>query len=522
MSANKARKVQNKNSESSSSSSSDDNDMKGGGIMDILFGKDISSYVTSLIFDSFQKKMVYVGLFVIGHAIDNNVNIKCNCRDNDGRTLLHWLVMVCSKINGARIILIKMLESTNMKNYINAVDKCKNSVGHYAVYLNQPDLIDLFVKYGLDLSLKNDTGLKVSVNEKYTNESANVFAKRSDSKELIQASDKLDKLVDKLVKQTETDEDTINFNRNTVFESDTQPIKNNNEKNKQAQINKQILDNIMNSFAKINDSELDRMNNQLDRGLSDANPQEKSQENPGTMFGGNVSDGAFIVENIYNEFNGTSNDKIANKIIGNYQKSNKLNMKGGSINGTRKMTTYSEMSMVGGTSDDEESSSDDEESENDETDSNEDETNSNESATSVSDSGMSPSELNELAGYATLANLSRENNNKDDHEIIVQKIKENLKLKDDLEAKAYKAIIYKDIKEKNPGMKYDERTVELDKRASDKKYLESLTKSADKKKIDEIIAYLKDKNTEQKKEEKKKDLKKENGSKRNADPFTSD
>ncbi|ATZ80502.1 hypothetical protein BMW23_0450 [Bodo saltans virus] len=555
MTTGKVKKVQNKNNESSSSSSSDELDMKGGGIMDILFGKDVSSYVTSLIFDAFQKKMPFVGLFVINHAIDNSIKIKYNCKDSDGRTLLHWLVMICSKIEEARVVLVKLLENTNMKKYINEVDKCKNTVGHYAVYLNQNDLVELFVKYGLDLSIKNDAGLKISAEEQYKQDKPNVFIRR-DTKDLLQASDRIDKLVDKIVKATETDEDTINFNMNTVIDVSDANMERPNTN--QVEKNKLMLNDILNAFAKINDSELDKMNSNLDVNIlpeqnkktemSIVSEQNKkmqkstkqvannSVKSDNVMFGGNNSDNAFIVENIYNEFNGTSNDKIVNRIVGNYQKMNKIGMQqGGVITGSRKMTTYSEMSITGGASEDEENEEDDEssststssdEDEFDETeeetdDETNDETNSDEST--LSGGELSSDECRELVGYA---NLARTNNEKDDHEIITKKIKENLKLKDDFEAKAYKAIIYKEIKDKNPNMKYDERTVELDKRASDKKYLTEVQKTIDPKKVTEIITYLKGKNTESdtKINAKKEKGNNENGSRKkmNLDPYTSD
>jgi hypothetical protein len=105
--------------------------------------------------------------------------------------------------------------------------------------------------------------------------------------------------------------------------------------------------------------------------------------------------------------------------------------------------------------------------------------------------------------------LSRMINNQSTeiHERTVKKIMDLLKI-DETEAKAYKAMVYSEVKTEHPELNNFDRAIEMEKRIT-LEYLKKLSKN--KKQLNEISDYLKQKSSEMKKssDEPKENLKKD-------------
>ena len=86
-----------------------------------------------------------------------------------------------------------------------------------------------------------------------------------------------------------------------------------------------------------------------------------------------------------------------------------------------------------------------------------------------------------MAGLKRLKNLNRsggaQNDRQEDdrHEQAVKRIMQILDV-DEATARAYKAIIYRRIKEENADMKYADRVLELEKQSADRKILDAISK----------------------------------------------
>ena len=317
-------------------SSSDSNtessiDMQGGGITDILFGSKTGEYVSKLILDAFYRKQIVVAGYVLEHALQNNVELKFGVQDNEGKTILHWIVIYSSKIPEFKNIIIKSFEKGNAKKYVNKQDNRKNTAAHYAMYLNLDDIVNLLARNGANLALKNDEGLSIAAEEKFEkpeSRTPNVFMRKENSNTGSDRSNSIDNIrraIGNLVNSrvTRTDEDTINF-------SDGVPLE---ETAADSVARRRPFQ--MNAPKSRDEIELDR-----------------------------------IMKNI--NMNGVHTDtadshEIVDSFIKDYNKDreNKQEMTGGSklITGTRRMSTYSEISMSGGEDDDDTSTTCDEEDE---------------------------------------------------------------------------------------------------------------------------------------------------------------
>jgi len=115
----------------------------------------------------------------------------------------------------------------------------------------------------------------------------------------------------------------------------------------------------------------------------------------------------------------------------------------GSVKGSRRMTTYSEISSGGGSDDDDDDD--------------------------TSDTSESPAELTELARAV-------DNKASKAHDNAVQRIKELLGV-DEEKARVYKAVIYASIKKNKPELNNYDKAMELEKFASDSDYLSKISKS---------------------------------------------
>lgn len=226
---------------------------KGSGILSFIFGSEASKYATKLILDAFQIHAPLVGLFVIKHAFDNEVKLNFGQQSDSGKTVLHWLVAFSGHIPFAKTLLFDSLNLPGISKYLNKQDAAGNTVAHIAMYLseinnvNMDDVIEILVKKGTDLSIKNSEGRNIVLEEvvvpknieKHENYNINqIFVKKSDSKDKEKMTEISDseaakiakKIAENFVIRTDTvGSETINFNRETVENTDVNRTKNNSE-----------------------------------------------------------------------------------------------------------------------------------------------------------------------------------------------------------------------------------------------------------------------------------------------------
>lgn len=446
-----------KNKISSSDSNTESSiDMQGGGITDLLFGSKTGEYVSKLILDAFSRKQVMVAGYVLEHTLQNNVELKFGLQDNEGKTLLHWLVIYSSKIPEFKNIIIKSFEKGNAKKYINKQDNRKNTAAHYAMYLNLDDILNLLARNGADLTIKNDEGLSIGAEEKFEKPEArgpNVFMRKeqhNSGSDRNNSVDDIRRAIGNLVNSrvTRTDEDTINY-------SDGVPLE------------ETAADSIARRKPFQMNAPKSRDEIELDRIMKNINMNGMRTD---------TADSHEIVDSFIKDYN--------------QGHQNKQEMTGGSklITGTRRMSTYSEISMSGGEDDDDSSTTCDEEDDDCDTSSDEyDDDDEDDDLlfggkyASGPFRGLTVSEVDELAGLKRLKNLNRsggaQNDRQEDdrHEQAVKRIMQILDV-DETTARAYKAIIYRRIKEENADMKYADRVLELEKQSADKKILDAISK----------------------------------------------
>jgi ankyrin repeat protein len=444
----------------SSSDSKSSMGMQGGAINDLIFGSKTGEYMTKLILDAFGKNQVAVGAFILNHADQNNIEPKFGIQDSEGKTLLHWLVIYSQNLPELKEKILKAFEKWNAKKYVNKQDNKKNTAAHYAMYLDMSDIINLLREKGADLTLKNDAGLSIGVEDKFEKPNCmqsqnqrkpNVFMKKNhdDNSDMNDSVDDIRRAIGNLVNSrvNRTDEETINFSDGVPFA----------ETNADSAAKRKPF--VLTAKKTQDEMELDKIMRNIN------------------MNGVNTD-------------NSANSHEIVNSFIQDYDKKNKQEMAGGSklMTGTRRMNTYSEISMSGGddassstscdTEDEDcESSSDDEDDDDDD----DDDLLYGGKYASGPFRGLTVSEVDELAGLNRLKNLNRSGGAKNDrqeddrHEEAIKRIMKILDV-DDATARAYKAIIYRRIKEENADMKYADRVLELEKQSADKKILESISK----------------------------------------------
>jgi hypothetical protein len=337
-----------KNGYSMTSSTSEHVMQNGKGLISFLFGSDAGNYANKLILDSFQMNSPAIALFVIKHALDNDVKLNFDNVDSEGHTLLHWLVVYSPKIPHAKTLLFDILNFPGISKYINKQDKKGNTIAHTAMYVaeinnfNMDDVISMLIKKGVDLSIKNSEGVNVLLEEVPNHNTVNqIFAKKpqKEFKELKELSDdeaeKIAEKIAKFFKVPKTDEmDTVNFDRNTIEESvaemkNKKEIENKNVSSTSTEISANNVSDILKIKMKMTDEEKEKM---------------KKKEVKPVNFGGKLdsdSNSSQIVHDILNKIN---NNSSLNKIAQNFQKKNEKQIGAGNDNiiGKRQRISYSE------------------------------------------------------------------------------------------------------------------------------------------------------------------------------------
>jgi hypothetical protein len=466
---------------SSSFSFGEQNIQQGGGIKELIFGKNTGKYVTQLILDSFNSGFLQTAIYVLEHSIDNEVDIKFGAKDSNGKTILHWVTICAAKVPQLKNMLVNILKNDSAVNNINIQDNDKNTIAHYAMKCNMMDMLNFLVRKGIDLTLKNNDGLSIQLKKEYVKQPS-VFRKPQSqaytdisTDEVGRIREKLGNLVDSFVQRTDKDSDSDLDFTNTVSVTSMPKSK------------PQSID-VASPLNNTNRNVLDDLMKHLDGVVNnDENETDDVYE---------------VVDGLVDEFNkNNESDSFVDKLMNVYSNKTAESMAGGSniMKGTRRMNTYSEISMSGGddlsTSTSSSSSSCDEFDDCTSTESTEsdDEDDDHFSGKAISRGnllmGLSSSEVNELLGLARLSRLSREKNEgADKHEAAVNRIMELLNV-GRFDARAYKAILYKQIRDGNPDLNNVDRSIELLKRASDDKILESVSKG-DVEKMKSILMKL--------------------------------
>jgi hypothetical protein len=529
---------------SNTSSTQDHVVQKGKGLLSFLFGSDASNYATKLILDAFEMNAPVISLFVTKHAFSNEVKLDFGKGDNDGRNILHWLVIYSAKIPMAKTLLFDALNLSGISKYLNKQDNAGNTIAHTAMYVaeinnvDMNDVLNMLIQKGVDLKIKNKDGIHVILDE--VNESEKVpevnynvvnqiFLKKPQKDEAKELSDtEAAQIAEKIAKYfkvprtDQNDSETINFNRETVKESTK----------KESSSSTEILA----------------------KDVSDILEAKTKEENKPINFGGKLenSENSFeIINDLVEKFNKRAS---LNKITKTFQKKNEKQIgKGMEVIGKRRAITYSEqnseslsqndfpiyknftkktnndntssMSTVslstsynilhrkkGGASEkeekvydsDSESTTSSSTSTDTSTDTSSESSESNGVTISSSGGELESEEISESEGLDILARFTPESTKR--HDEAIKRIKDLLKV-DDLLAKVYKSMLYNKIKNEKKELNNEELSKELEKQASDEKLLKAFVKALDQKEVDNLKKIIKEK-TENKEKEPKKDEKK--------------
>ena len=197
----------------------------GGGFLSGLFGGSDESSATQLALDAFVAKNGNAGLFILDNMLSKKQPINFSQTTNNGLNILHMLTIYSSINPEAKRILMNVLKNTNAKEYINAQDSRGNTISHFAVKSGQDDLVQMFISLGANLSVQNNDGYKISIENVpvrkepivSTNNNADVFVKMSENNcgangNKVDISDRIAQLVKLHRGQTDSD-GTIGFMR---------------------------------------------------------------------------------------------------------------------------------------------------------------------------------------------------------------------------------------------------------------------------------------------------------------------
>jgi len=405
--------------ESNLSESSYEN-QNGGNIFSYLFGSDKSTYISDILFDAFESNNPEAAAFILRNAITKKYDIDFSKKSETSKTILHYLVLYSNYVSEIKQLLIDMLQSTDIKKYINQTDAKGNTVGHYALYLNMEDVLELLIQYGVDLTIKNNSGYNISpiTSKSSLSEPSDIFQKIIKKSSEIEESDDNDdsKIINsKSCKNTKSDNSVqlLKIIRRFIPESVTSTIGFDSDVSESASV--KSLPNILSPTS----PDISEKSQQIFLSPTSPDVSKKSESNFLSTTSDVITDD--IVNILLNEFNTKEN------------KTEQLGGKG-NRNGKRRIANYSETYV------DTDSSSE-----------------------------------GELSGLYKMARAI-ENKSSEAHKNAVERIKELLKVSED-EAKAYKAIIYDMIKNEQPELSNYDRAMELEKRASDEKVLKKINKS---------------------------------------------
>jgi hypothetical protein len=137
----------------------------GGGVFSYLFGSDKGETTTELLFDAFEETRIEPVLFLLNNSLDKKYNLNYSKKSSSDKTILHYLIIYSNFFCSVKQLLFRFFNETNIKDSINEYDGKGNTAGHYALYFEMTDILDMLVKCGLDLSLKNCNGHSIDIVE---------------------------------------------------------------------------------------------------------------------------------------------------------------------------------------------------------------------------------------------------------------------------------------------------------------------------------------------------------------------
>jgi ankyrin repeat protein len=220
-----------------------DSDKQQGGSLGV-FGSGKSKLITEMALEAFGNRKIKEGAYIISNGDKHNIKVDLKKCDDSGRTLLHHLVMYCAYDIEVKETLGMLLMRKDIKKYINCQDIHKNTPAHYALSLNQINVLRALVSAGADTNIKNDEGFYIKTSSKgsvkqskqydMSTKPNSVFVKCSGKKgmhdSLLNASDlpftdvsvfgyteEMDRELSKIVKKAVVSENLI-FDKNVMTE----------------------------------------------------------------------------------------------------------------------------------------------------------------------------------------------------------------------------------------------------------------------------------------------------------------
>jgi len=526
--------------ESNYSATSDIN-QSGGGLFSFLYSDDKASTITQLCLEAFADKQPYVAYYLLDNALKNNVCINFKLKDDSGKTLLHYLVLYCTYSPNIKQLLIDCMRFSECRKYINEQDNLLNTPAHYAVYLDEQDIIKYLAECGANLKLKNSKGYHISpeivydsVQEKVPTQSVFTIIEKPNPTEYDDLNQTLKQLLGQYVRSsdetqsigfrrdelTETYADTnvdvdsevyfknllnkfngdVPFPKTSVPKSTSQP-----DRQPVSQPNRQpVSQPNRQPVSQPNRQPVSQPNRQP---VSQPNRQPVSQPNRQPV---SQPDRQPVsqpdrqpVSNLIFQKSSEDTDKYINSLIKDELDYDiDMTQEGGrAVSGFRRLVTDSNV-FIGGSSEDKsqkkshkkkltDSDSDDEET--DDSDSDDEETDDSDSDDEETDDSDSDDEETDDSDSNTkkIARLARNINiASEKHNIAIQKIAKFLnKDENDVEVRAIKAIIYESVKTDKPQSSNFEKAEELEKRASDENFISNI----DRKKIKNMVNILNEK-----------------------------
>lgn len=448
-------------------------DQTGGWLWSNVSGSE-SELISQLILKAFNERKINEGLYIFQNVLNNpKIEINYSIGDDEGRTILHYLVLYSSCYPEIKSLFMSILGSDKVRKSINVKDSQGNTIAHYAMYLEMNDMIGELEKQGADLSVRNKEGLYISTKETVPvntqtqtqtqpQSQSDIFMKAdlvsnlSEGSEAGELDQRIKKMVERYLAQRKPESDsTIGFDRNAITDTNIPRL------------------------TVISVTSSDKMPDDLEKGnLASQNmPYDSDRFVDAVMR---------ALQSGKKEKLPTSRPSVPTSVpVSNVPVSNvqpEMMMEGGSrcrksssssMTGRRKIVTYSEMS--GGVSESSELSSDD---------------------------------VREMGKLARDIELARDTDNKasEAHNRAVDRIKEYLRKKHgkrmsddeiDLMARAYKSLIYDAVKVLV--MSNLDKALETEKRAGDDDLLEKFSEF-------DVESRMKDikKNREAKEEERRK------------------
>lgn len=506
-----------------------------GGFLSSIFGSEASRYTTKICLDAFKANMPHICLFIVKHTFENGLLLDFGKKDNEGRTLIHWMVGFSAKNSEAKKLLIDILNTPGIADAINKQDNLGNTAIHTTLYVaeqnnvNMDDVITLLVKKGADLSIENKEGKKVVLDEISDNvedavedkkkSGINILVKKSKKNKKnvnteAEIEDVIKKITNQFVVNTDRESETIGFNRNSLEQSSDKKIMFGGAEDtiNSSQLINELLQtfNTNQSLAKTTKSLENQSNNLIGGQMGMRKKLSYNSES-------NLSSSSFSnsSKSSISQKNTKFYDAVV-KIGGAHESSSELSLSSmsslqetpkrkysarfsetsnlNSQTGSAKSSSSSSFTTSSSSGDDAEKSSSSS-------------TTSDEDIYS-SEGGMDVDEVLEEYGLKKLGRFKNEESTKR-HEETIKRIIKNLSV-DELMARVYKAMLWKNIKDSKKELNNDELSIELEKQSSDKKLLESFVKGLDKNEVEKLKQIISEKQKENKGEKKDSKAKKDN------------